>query len=110
MEKIKIGFIGLGQRGFSLIRDTFSDLLKTDVEIVAVSDVYEDRIERAADCIEKNTGKRPIGTTDYRDILKMDDVEAVIIAAAWEVHVEMAIAAMASISGISLFGFPKVSR
>lgn len=94
MEKIKIGFIGLGQRGHWLIRDTFPDLLKTDVEIVAVCDLYEDRIERAADCVEKNTGKRPIGTTDYHDILKMDEVQAVIISAAWEVHVEMAIAAM----------------
>ena len=94
MEKIKIGFIGLGQRGFWLIRDTFPDLLKTDAEIVAVCDVYEDRIEKAADCIEKNTGKRPIGTTDYREILKMNDVQAVVIATSWELHVEIAVAAM----------------
>ena len=48
MKKIKMGVIGLGQRGSCLI-DTI--LAFDNVEIIAVCDAYEDRQKGAADKI-----------------------------------------------------------
>ena len=55
---IKLGVIGLGGRGFSWVK-ALTEM--KDVEIVAVSDVYQDRIDRAAQHVEENKGKRPAG-------------------------------------------------
>ncbi len=91
-KKIKIGQIGLGQRGLSLLEDVF--LRQDDIEIVAVCDLYQDRMEQAAAAIKKVTGKEPVMTDHYQDIINMDEVDAVLVTAAWECHIEPALAAM----------------
>jgi len=95
-EILKIGFIGYGGRGRGLLKGTLMKQIYDrhgDIEIVGVCDVYEDRTHAAADIVEEKTGMRPFETQDYREILKLD-IDAVIIAAAWEAHVEIACAAM----------------
>ena len=76
-EKIRIGMIGLGARGSTLLELVY--LQHPDVEFTAVFDSYSDRCEKAANMIEKSGRKRPYITTDYREILKMQEVDAVII-------------------------------
>ncbi len=93
MEKLKVGVIGLGARGYSIIRDTLCEMFDI-IDICAVCDIYEDRVKKAADLISEKCGKRPIGTNDYRDIMKIDEIQAVIIITAWEMHVDIAVAAM----------------
>ena len=56
MKDIKIGFIGLGGRGYGLMT---CDVLGQGEQITAVCDVYEDRAERGADAVEKAGQKRP---------------------------------------------------
>ncbi len=90
--KIKMGVIGLGERGYSMICAVISRM--EDVEIVSVCDEYADRCDRSASYIEKMGGKRPECYTDYKELLEKSDVDAVFIAAAWEAHAEIAIAAM----------------
>ncbi len=91
MEKIKFGVIGLGERGYST---TVGNLAKLDeVSVVAVCDVYEDRIQKIADKLEENTGLRPTGYTDYRELLKQN-LDAVYVASSWDTHVEISIDAM----------------
>ena len=63
MAKIKACVVGLGNRGFSLIRDVL--LKNEDIQIISVCDIYEDRIARAAQKI-KEYGEEPKGFTDYR--------------------------------------------
>lgn len=46
MAKIKACVAGLGNRGYGLICDVL--LKNTDIEIVSVCDIYEDRVARAA--------------------------------------------------------------
>lgn len=94
MEKLKFGLIGLGARGRALTRDVFVPKAETDIEIVAVCDLYEDRTAFVADEIEKAHGYRPLCTTDYREVLKIKEIEAVVVMTAWEAHVEIAVAAM----------------
>lgn len=91
-QEVKIGVIGLGSRGRSLLRSPF--LIHPDVTVAAVCDVYEDRVQEAASYVEQERGQRPVETTDYKSILQMDDVDAVLICTAWENHVNVAIAAM----------------
>ncbi len=92
MRKLKLAIIGLGQRGFFTSRDCTVYL--KNIEITAVCDLYQDRIERLQDLVKEHHGYVPYGTDDYHEILKRDDVEAVYVAAAWESHIEIAIAAL----------------
>lgn len=91
MNDIKIGWIGLGARGISLIETV---VVPQGEKIVAVCDVYEDRCEDAASSIEKASGIKPVQYTDYQKLIADENVNVVIIASAWENHVEAAIAAM----------------
>ena len=50
MEMLKIGFIGLGQRGQGLMKNVLNNFPEAD--IVAVCDSYADRAEDAAKCVE----------------------------------------------------------
>ena len=54
-DKIRIGLIGLGCRGYMLLNDVF--LNHEHATISAVCDVYEDRVEKAANLIQEKTGK-----------------------------------------------------
>lgn len=60
---IKACVVGLGNRGFGLIRDVL--LKNSDIEIVSVCDVYEDRIAKAIGKI-KEFGGNPKGFTDFK--------------------------------------------
>lgn len=91
-KKITVGIIGLGNRGKSLLEMVF--LEHPDVEFAAVCDVYEDRCQQGADLVEKSGRKRPAVTQDYKDILKMPEVDAVLICTSWDNHLNICIEAM----------------
>ncbi|MGM9683320.1 MAG: Gfo/Idh/MocA family protein, partial [Eubacteriales bacterium] len=92
MEKFRIGVIGYGQRGEGI--STAVLLKMPDVEIAAVCDEYPDRVEKAQNEVEKVSGKRPIGVTDYRAVLDQKQLDGVYIATSWETHVAVAIDAL----------------
>ena len=92
MKKIRIGVIGLGQRGSGVINDVILEM--DDVEILAVCDEYEDRVQQIVDFVHEKRGAIPVGTIDYRQVLELSDIDAVVISAAWEAHVDIAVAAM----------------
>lgn len=87
MQKVKVALIGLGCRGKSLA-SMMNEM--DEAEIVAVSDVYEDRMEEAAALVKKACGRSPRQYADYREALKEKDVDAVVIATSWESHVTIA--------------------
>lgn len=91
MKRIKLGIIGLGKRGFSLIKTIISC---EDADIIALCDVYSDRTERAFEEVKSNSGIEAVLYTDYKELLKNSEVDAVFISCAWEGHVEVAVAAM----------------
>ncbi len=93
MSKIRVGCIGLGQRGGSMTKqivNNFSDR----AEVVAVCDTYEDRTKTMADWVEAQGHKRPFETCDPYAVIHRDDVDAICIFTAWEWHIELATAAM----------------
>ncbi|HOA32078.1 MAG TPA: Gfo/Idh/MocA family oxidoreductase, partial [Clostridia bacterium] len=92
MNKLRIGVIGLGNRGFYLIKHTLLKL--EDVEVTAVCDEYEDRVENAAAEVFAASGKTPFKTTDYTKVLMRGDVDAMVVSTAWESHIEIAASSM----------------
>ena len=92
MDKIKIGMIGFGARGTSLLKGLV--LKMEDIEVAAVCDVYEDRCQDAAEAVKSVQGEYPKMTMNYREILSMPEVDAIVISSSWVDHIQMAIAAM----------------
>lgn len=90
-QKVRLGVIGMSGRGSSLTRNL---LFMDDVEIVAVCDLYEDRIQNGINIVEKSRQTKPDGYKDYRDLLARDDIDGVIIATSWTAHASIAIASM----------------
>ncbi len=90
-KKIKIGLIGLGNRGRGLLNIL---VRMDDIMISAVSDSYEDRRLNAIKLVENACGNTPYSSDNYRDIIKREDIDAVIISTSWADHISIAIDAM----------------
>ena len=90
MEKVRVGIIGFGCRAYGM---TEILLGFEDVDVVAVCDKYEDRVENAKNKVieKKGEGAVPFCTTDYKELLALDCVDAVYIATDWEMHFPIAI-------------------
>ncbi|MDR2403755.1 MAG: gfo/Idh/MocA family oxidoreductase [Spirochaetaceae bacterium] len=91
-ETISIGIIGLGSRGRSLMEACI--LPRRDVKVAAVCDLYEDRCIEAAVMVEKAGQSRPVITGDYKAVIGLAGLDAVLITSGWTPHIEIACAAM----------------
>ena len=92
MEKLKVGFIGLGGRGKGLMKSVLKRF--DDVDVVAVCDEYEDRADGAVELIRQERGTEAAGYTKSDAFLSDKNVDIVIISAAWEAHVPLAVASI----------------
>jgi predicted dehydrogenase len=72
-DRIRLGFIGVGNRGNQLL-DAF--LVHKDAEIVALCDVYEPYLEAA----RKKVGGKAALFHDFHKLLDQKDIDAVVIA------------------------------
>lgn len=72
-ERVRVGFIGLGNRGDQVLSGF---LAQQDCEVVALCDLHEPYREYAAGRI----GTRPEQFTDYRKLLDRNDIDAVVVA------------------------------
>ncbi|MBQ3078468.1 MAG: Gfo/Idh/MocA family oxidoreductase [Clostridia bacterium] len=90
-KTVRLGIIGLGGRGRG---QTETLIQMPDVEVVAVCDVYEDRVKLGQELIMKHRGIMPAGETDFRKVIARDDVDAVCVFTSWETHVDICVQAM----------------
>lgn len=89
-DPVRVGHIGTGTRGWSLIRGTG----KSDsAKVVAVCDVYQGHVKRGVEAA-RNDGVKTYG--DYRELLADKDVEAVVIATPDHWHEQMVLDAVAA--------------
>lgn len=90
----RVGFIGTGGRGTSLI----GNLLGANAQIVALCDIVPEKAEHAAGLVVAAGQKKPElyteGVHHYQALLARNDVDLVLVATPWAWHAEMAIAAM----------------
>ena len=91
-EKLNIGFIGLGGRGTGLLQDIV--LPREEISVLAVCDKYEDRRENGAKMVREKKGNEPLCTADYRDVLAIEAIDAVIVATSWADHLPIVIDSM----------------
>lgn len=94
-EKLNVGLIGVGLRGTSHLKNL---LLRDDVNIIAICDIDKRRNVNALEIIAKAKQKKPEvfekNEFDYRNLLALKDVDAVIISTPWLWHTRMAKDAM----------------
>lgn len=75
-NKLRIGLIGSGWYGLVI---TKAALQTGEVEVVAVCDVDSDHLKKGADEIEALQGLRPIEYKDYKELLDIKGLDAVLI-------------------------------
>lgn len=88
MKKLRIGFVGLGQRGSSMC-NTF--LAFDNVDITAICDKYEDRVNATKDLIKEKRAVEPNCYLKFEDFINERKFDAVYIATDWEEHINQAI-------------------
>jgi predicted dehydrogenase len=71
-DRIRLGFIALGNRGDQVL-DGF--LAHKDCEVISICDIYQPYLDFAA----KKIGSSPRQFKDYRKLLELKDVDAVVI-------------------------------
>ncbi len=94
-QVLNIGFIGLGLRGEEHLKNA---LQRSDVKVKAICDLSNDRLKLAQEMI-KEAGE-PVALEfgkddyDYRNLLDLEEIDAVIIATPWVWHTPMSVDAM----------------
>lgn len=95
VDKLDIGIIGVGLRGTAHLRNL---ILREDVNIKAICDIDARRIEIAKELLADAEKDSPMvfgsDEYDYRNLLDLEEVDAVIIATPWSWHVPMSVDAM----------------
>ncbi len=92
-EKINIGWIGVGTRGYASL-DWMHTAAPSDVQITAICDTYEGYIARAKDRMKTIWGTTPKAYKDYNELLADKSIDAVYVMTPEHLHHEMALAAI----------------
>jgi predicted dehydrogenase len=94
-DVIRVGIIGLGGRGSSLLGDL---LAVPNARVVALCDVVREKVVRAQREVMSKGQAEPTGywrnDADFENLNKRDDLDLVIVATPWDWHVPMAVSAM----------------
>ena len=94
-QKLKIAFIGIGERGIMHLSNA---MYRKDVEVTAICDVDPKRIDIALKMISDRKFVKPKvydkSDFDYKNLLDLKEVDAVVISTPWLWHTRMAVDAM----------------
>lgn len=94
-SKLRLGFIGVGLRGTWHLENS---LKRNDVEVRAICDINPARLDICrkliADAGQRKAREFSMGDYDYRNLLDLSDLDAVIISTPWLWHTPMTVDAM----------------
>ena len=95
IEKVRVGFIGLGDRGDGAIqRYVYID----GAEIVALCDIEEDRVKKAQGYLAEHgrpAAAEYFGSEDaWKEMCQREDLDLIYIVTDWAMHTPMAVYAM----------------
>lgn len=95
IDTVRVGFIGLGMRGPGAV-SRFTHI--PGAKIVALCDIFEDRVEKAQKILDNAGLPRAAGYSgsvdSWKELCESDDIDLVYIATDWKKHAEMMIYAM----------------
>ena len=91
MDSVRVAVVGVSGRGRGLLGLLLG---MPDVEVIGVSDLYEDRLARAKQDVIEKRGNTPMASTDFRRLLEMKELDAVITPSSWTSHADVCIASM----------------
>jgi predicted dehydrogenase len=95
-ETVRLGFVGLGGRGQSLLENFLS---VPGVRVTALCDIVKDRVSEAQRIVAQ-AGQPPAasyhsGEGEFQGLARRDDIDLVCIATPWRWHAPIALFAMA---------------
>ncbi len=93
-ERVRLGMIGVGDRGTAHIREISKLAKEHNVEIAAICDVWRLNREAAAARLSAAGGRTPKTCSRYGELLAMKDIDAVVIATPDFAHAPIAIEAL----------------
>jgi len=93
LDIVRVGITGIGNRGSGTVRRLASI---EGVEIKALSDLEEDRVNRAIETIsDRHTPDGYFGGEDeWKRMCERDDIDLIAIATPWHLHTDQAVYAM----------------
>lgn len=98
IKKVRIGMIGLGNRGKVLTQMLYWLIQNDKAEIVGLSDLMASNVEEVASKLKEYQKKKPTqysdGEDDWKKLAERDDVDLLVIATPWRWHTPMALYGM----------------
>ncbi len=82
-DRVRLGFIGIGTRGDTLLKNVIDFKDRLNVEIAAVCDIYEPHYQEAI----ATTNEEVPAFLDYREMLDEVDMDGVVIATPLHEHI-----------------------
>ena len=95
IEQVRMGFIGLGNRGPGHVHR--AQYLYPRAKVVALCDIRKNRAEKVAGWLDERGHKADVygGTEDaWKEMVRRDDLDLILISTPWKDHAEMCIYAM----------------
>lgn len=90
----RMGFVGVGGRGTGMLRVA----LKQGIQVTAVCDIIEERVQRAQRIVEEAGQPKPkgysLGPEDYKRMVQQNDLDAVYTATPIPLHAPVMLATM----------------
>ena len=92
-DKVTIGWIGVGTRGYFCMDQMYKGNAK-NVHVAAVCDTFTGHLARGKDRVQTNEGEAPKTFNDYREILADKSIDTVFIMTPEHLHYPMMMAAL----------------
>src|SRR5438876_3504064 len=92
-DKVNIGWIGLGTRGYYCLEKMYLGN-KANVHVGAVCDTFTGHLARGKDRVQTTEGETPKTFNDYREILADKSIDTVFIMTPEHLHYPMMLAAL----------------
>lgn len=86
-DRIAVANVGCGRR--NLLKEAIDIRLEANIAIRAVCDTWGLKRRHAAEQVKEFTGEEPLQVTDFRDLLAMRDIDAVVIGTPDHLHARM---------------------
>ena len=98
IKKVRIGMIGLGNRGKTLTEMLFWMIQNESAEIIAIGDLLEKNVNYVLEQLKPVQKTVPVtyykDENDWQNLVNRDDLDLLVICTPWHMHAAMAIYGM----------------